>query len=98
MLLSGFGTLHVLSGRLNAEGSVFATLIDSAIRFTSHGHELWYCGALPAPLALLFAIEASASWLWLLVMWRAKRQRRSVERISTIVARTDYSAATTATI
>ena len=28
MLVSGFGTLYVLSGRLNAEGFVFATLID----------------------------------------------------------------------
>src|SRR6476619_4772084 len=28
MLVSGFGTLYVLSGRLNAGGVVFATLID----------------------------------------------------------------------
>jgi len=28
MLISGFGMLYVLSGRLNAEGFVFATLID----------------------------------------------------------------------
>src|SRR5215469_17469642 len=28
MLVSGFGMLYVLSGRLNAEGFVFATLID----------------------------------------------------------------------
>jgi hypothetical protein len=28
MLVSGFGMLNVLSGRLNAEGFVFATLVD----------------------------------------------------------------------
>src|SRR5262245_50905041 len=28
MLVSGFGMLYLLSGRLNAEGFVFATLID----------------------------------------------------------------------
>jgi hypothetical protein len=28
VLVSGFGILYVLSGRLNAEGFVFATLID----------------------------------------------------------------------
>src|SRR6266480_616624 len=37
----------------------------SAIRRTDHA--LWYFGALPGPLALLFAIEDSASWLWTLL-------------------------------
>jgi hypothetical protein len=73
MLVSGFGMLYVLSGRLNAEGFVFATLIDSAIRRTDHGHAMLF-GALAGPLALLFAIEDSASWLWALLTWRAERR------------------------
>ena len=35
---------------------------------------LWYFGALPGPLALLFAIEDSASWLWTLLTWRAEHR------------------------
>jgi hypothetical protein len=73
MLVSGFGMLYVLSGRLNAEGFVFPTLIDRPFVAPTMG-ALWYFGALPAPLALLFAIEDSASWLWTLMTWRAERR------------------------
>jgi hypothetical protein len=73
MLVSGFGMLYVLSGRLNAEGFVFATLIDRPFVAPTMA-ALWYFGALPAPLALLFAIEDSVSWLWTLVTWRAERR------------------------
>src|SRR5262249_60813787 len=71
MLVSGFGVLYVLSGRLNAEGFVFATLIDRPFVAPTMA-TLWYFGALPAPLALLFGIEDSASWLWTLLTWRAE--------------------------
>jgi len=63
MLVSGFGMLHLLSGHLNWEGFVFTTLIDRSFVAPTMA-ALWYFGALPAPLALLFAIEDSASWLW----------------------------------
>jgi len=53
MLVSRFGMLYVLSGRLNAEGFVFATLIDRPFVAPTMA-ALWYFGALPAPLALLF--------------------------------------------
>ena len=66
MLVSGFGMLYVLSGRLNAEGFVFATLIDRPFVAPTMAM-LWYFGALPGPLALLFAVEDSASWLWTLL-------------------------------
>jgi len=72
MLVSGFGMLYVLSGRLNAEGFVFATLIDRPFVAPTMA-ALWYFGALPGPLALLFAIEDSVSWLWTLLTWRAER-------------------------
>ena len=55
--------LHLLSGHLNWEGFVFTTLIDRSFVAPTMA-ALWYFGALPAPLALLFAIEDSASWLW----------------------------------
>jgi hypothetical protein len=80
MLVSGFGMLYSLSGRLNAEGFVFATLLDRPF-VASTMAALWYFGAVPGPLALLFAIEDSASWLWTLVTWRAKR--RSTRRNAT---------------
>jgi hypothetical protein len=73
---SGFlrliGMLYVLSGGLNAEGFVFATLIDRPFVAPTMA-TLWYFGALPGPLALLLAIEDTASWLWTLLTWRAER-------------------------
>ena len=74
MLVSGFGMLYLLSGRLNAEGFVFATLIDRPFVAPTMA-ALWYFGALPGPLALLFAIEDSASWIWTLLTWRPDRPR-----------------------
>ena len=55
-LVSGFGMLYLLSGRLNAEGFVFATLIDRPFVAPTMT-VLWHFGAVPGPLALLFAIE-----------------------------------------
>ena len=74
MLVSGFGMLYFLSGRLNAEGFVFATLIDRPFVAPTMAI-LWLFGAIPGPLALLFAIEDSLSWLWTLLTWRAERRR-----------------------
>jgi hypothetical protein len=79
MLVSGFGMLYLPSGRLNAEGFVFATLIDRPFVAPTM-IILWYLGALPAPLALLFAIEDSASWIWTLMTWRAEQQRAGTHR------------------
>jgi hypothetical protein len=45
----------------------------SAIRRTNHGRAFDF-GALPGPLALLFPIEDSASWLWTLLTSRAERR------------------------
>jgi hypothetical protein len=74
MLVSGFGMLYLLSGRLNAEGFVFATLIDRP--FVAPTMAALSCfGALPGPLALLFAFEDSASWLCTLLTWHAERRR-----------------------
>jgi hypothetical protein len=74
MLVSGFGMLYLLSGRLNAEGFVFATLIDRPFVAPTMA-ALWYFAALPGALALLFAFEDSVSWLWSLLTWRAEQRR-----------------------
>ncbi len=75
VLVSGIGMLYFLSGRLNAEGFVFATLLDRPLVAPIVG-TLWYLGMLPGALALLFAIEDSTSWLWTLLTWRAERRLR----------------------
>jgi uncharacterized protein YjeT (DUF2065 family) len=46
MLVSGVGMLYVLSGRLNAEGFVFATFIDWPFVAPTLA-TLWYLGPLP---------------------------------------------------
>ena len=61
-------------GRLNAEGFVFATLIDRPFVAPTMA-TLWYLGILPGPLALLFGIEDSVSWLWTLLTWRAEHRQ-----------------------
>ena len=48
MLVSGFAMLYVLSGRLNAEGFVFATLVDRPFVAPTMA-VLWYFGALARP-------------------------------------------------
>jgi hypothetical protein len=76
MLVSGFGMLYFLSGRLNAEGFVFATLIDRPFVAPTMA-ALWYWGGLPGALALLFGIEDSLSWLWTFMTWRAEHRHSS---------------------
>ena len=44
MLVSGFGMLYLLSGRLNAEGFVFGHIDRPAIRRTDHGHSVVFWG------------------------------------------------------
>ncbi len=74
LLVGGLGMLYTVSGRVNAEGFVFATLLDRPlvppIVFT-----LWYLGMLPGALALLFAVEDFGSFLWTLLTWRADQRK-----------------------
>jgi hypothetical protein len=53
LLVSGLGMLYIASGRLNAEGFVFASLLDRpVVPFTMA--ILWFLEILPGPLALIF--------------------------------------------
>ena len=73
LLVGGLGMLYVVSGRLDAEGFVFASLLDRPlVPFIMAA--LWYFGVIPGPLALLFAVSDGASFLWTLSAWRAERK------------------------
>ena len=73
LLVGGLGMLYVVSGRLDAEGFVFASLLDRPlVPFIMAA--LWYFDIVPGPLALLFALSDGASFLWTLSAWRAERR------------------------
>jgi hypothetical protein len=72
LLVSGVGMLYVVSGRLNAVGFVFASLLDRPL-VPPIMLVLWWHDILPAPLALVFAVQDFGSFLWTLAAWRADR-------------------------
>lgn len=71
LLVSGLGMLYVVSGRLNAEGFVFASLLDRPL-VPPLMAVLWWLGIVPGPLALAFAIQDFGSFLWTLFTWRSE--------------------------
>lgn len=71
LLVGGVGMLYIVSGRLNAEGFVFASLLDRPL-VPPIMAVLWYLGIVPGPLALLFAVQDFGSFLWTLVAWRSE--------------------------
>ena len=71
VLVGGLGMLYVVSGRLNAEGFVFASLLDRPL-VPPLMAVLWYFGIVPGPLALAFAVQDFASFLWTLHAWRSE--------------------------
>ena len=73
LLVGGLGTLYVVSGRLNAQGFLFASLLDRPL-VPPVMAALWLTGMIPGPLALIFAVQDFGSFLWTLATWR-KEQR-----------------------
>jgi len=73
LLVGGLGMLYVASGRLNAEGFVFASLLDRPM-VPPVMAVLWYLDIIPGPLALLFAVSDLSSFLWTLLTWRAQER------------------------
>lgn len=71
LLVGGLGMLYVVSGRLNAEGFVFASLLDRPL-VPPVMAVLWWLGIVPGPLALAFAIQDFGSFLWTLFTWRSE--------------------------
>jgi uncharacterized protein YjeT (DUF2065 family) len=75
LLVCGVGMLYIVSGRLNAEGFVFASMLDRPLVPFAMAI-LWYHGIIPGPLALIFSVQDFGSFLWTLVTWRRERQAR----------------------
>ena len=75
VLVGGLGMLYVVSGRLDAEGFVFASLLDRPL-VPPLMAVLWYLDIVPGPLALLFAVTDFVSFLWTLSAWRSEREGR----------------------
>ena len=69
LLVGGLGMLYIVSGRLNAQGFVFATLLDRPL-VPPIMALLWWFGIIPGPLAFLFAISDGLSSLWTFSAWR----------------------------
>jgi uncharacterized protein YjeT (DUF2065 family) len=53
LLVSGLGLLYIASGRLNAGGFVFASLLDRPLVPFAMAI-LWYLEVIPGPLAIIF--------------------------------------------
>ena len=69
LLVGGLGMLYIVSGRLNAQGFVFATLLDRPL-VPPIMALLWWLGIIPGPLAILFALSDGLSSLWTFSAWR----------------------------
>jgi hypothetical protein len=65
--------LYIASGRLNAEGFVFASMLDRPLVPIAMAI-LWYLDIIPGPLALIFSIQDFGSFLWTLFVWRAEQK------------------------
>jgi hypothetical protein len=72
LLVSGIGMLYVASGRLNAQGFIFASLLDRPLVPFAMAI-LWYLDIVPWPLALVFSIQDFGSFLWTLSARQAER-------------------------
>lgn len=73
LLVGGIGMLYIVSGRLDAEGFVFGSLLDRPL-VPPIMAVLWWLGIVPGWLALAFALQDGGSWLWTLSLWRAERR------------------------
>jgi hypothetical protein len=71
LLVGGLGILYIASGRLNAQGFVFASLLDRPLVPPTMAL-LWYLAIIPGPIALAFSLQDFGSFLWTLVTWRAE--------------------------
>jgi len=71
LLVSGLGFLYTVSGRLDARGFVFASLLDRPL-VPPVMFVLWWEGLCPAILAALFALQDFGSFSWTLWAWRQK--------------------------
>lgn len=74
LLAGGVGMLYVVSGRVDAQGFAFASLLDRPL-VPPIMAVLWYLGIVPASLALVFAVQDLSGFLWTLSAWRGEQAR-----------------------
>lgn len=74
LLIAGLGALYTVSGRVNAQGFVFASLFDRpAVPFIMA--VLWWNNLIPAILAIVFSLQDFGSFLWTVSAWRTERRQ-----------------------
>jgi uncharacterized protein YjeT (DUF2065 family) len=67
--VAGIGLLYLLSGRLNATGFVFSTLLDRPLVLPLLG-VLWYFGMVAGTIALVAGLQDLLTCLWTFLVWR----------------------------
>jgi uncharacterized membrane protein YiaA len=77
LLVCGVGMLYIASGRLNARGFVFASMLDRPLVPFAMAL-LWHLEIIPGPLALIFSIQDFGSFLWTLITWRAEKRVKKI--------------------
>ena len=77
LLVGGLGMLYVVSGRLNAQGFVFATLLDRPL-VPPIMAVLWWFGIIPGTLAMVFALSDGLSSLWTFSAWHKENTMDSI--------------------
>ncbi len=70
LLVGGLGMLYAVGGSLNAQGFVFATLLDRPL-VPAIMAVMWSQGLIPGSLALAFSITDFSGFLWTLSAWQA---------------------------
>ena len=75
LLVGGLGMLYVISARLNAQGFVFASLLDRPLVPIVMG-VMWYYNVIPAPLAIAFSVQDFGSFLFTLHAWMSSDPAR----------------------
>jgi len=78
LLVCGLGMLYIASGRLSAEGFVFASMLDRPLVPFAMAI-LWYLEILPGALALIFSIQDFGSFLWTFRAWRTEHPGHQME-------------------
>jgi Na+-driven multidrug efflux pump len=75
LLVGGLGILYVVSGRLNSQEFVLASLFDRpAVPLVML--VLWYLRIVPGALAFAFSVQDGSSALW--TWWARREQSRAV--------------------
>jgi len=76
LLIGGLGMLYVISGRLNANGFIFASMIDRPL-VPPTMLLLWSLGIVPGTLAIAFSTLDFGTFLWTFFAWRADFRERA---------------------